>query len=186
MRWGLVLMAVAGCSYSPTANPVIDAAGTPSGDDATPATDADGVDTPPPAAFHLHVEAKIDGRSDVIIHGTSITWMHYQFAAPGRETFTNLPTMLDQVAWQPDWPDIPDAENRDCNCMSSSYTTLPTPLPTVPSTVTVTHTLGRRDTTPTAVQLPDASNDYTLIVEFTDVGLSGSDNYGADIDVVPD
>jgi len=178
-----------GCHYTAPSSSTgeVDAAVDPSDPDATPATDgASDPDAPPPPALHLYVEAKIDGRSNVIIHGTSITWHHFQFAAPGRETFTDLPTMLDQVAWQPVWPDVPDAENRDCDCDSSTYDTLPTALPAVPSTVTVTHVLGRRTTTPTAIQLPDAGNDYTLIVEFTDVGLSGSDIYGANIDVVPD
>jgi len=188
MRWAIAWVMLAGCQYSPrpATGVDIDASDDPANDDATPVNDtASGADAPAPAVFHLYVEAKIDGRSDVIIHGTSVTWMHYQFAAPGRETFTNLPTMLDQVAWQPVWPDVPDAENRDCVCMSSTYADLPTALPAVPSTVTVTHVLGRRTTTPTAIQLPDSTNNFTLIVEFTDVGLGGSDIYGANIDVVP-
>jgi hypothetical protein len=190
MRWAFACwLVVAGCKF--TAPSVGDddnvdadiAVADASIDAATGDTgNVDAIDLPKP--LHLHVEAKIDGRSNLILHGTTVQWMHYQFAAPGRETFTNLPTKLDAVDWQPVWPDIPDAENRDCSCMSSMYTTLPTPLPDTPSNVTVTHTLGRRTTTPTAIQLPTSANDYTLIVEFTDVGLGGSDIYGADIDVV--
>ena len=185
MRWAVVCCVVVGCAYRPSRVGVSDDASV--GGDV--ATVGDGsVDTPvdaPPAALHLYVEAKIDGRSNLIIQGTNVTWEHFQFAAPGRETFTNLPTMLDTVAWQPTWPDVPDAENRDCNCMSSTFTDLPVALPAVPSDVTVTHVLGRRTTTPSALQLPTSDNGYTLILEFTDVGLTGSDIYGANIDVVP-
>ena len=115
-----------------------------------------------------------------------MTWHHIQFAAPGRETFTNLPTKLDAVEWQPVWPDLPDAENRDCDCDSSAFAALPTALPGVPSTVTVTHLLGRRTTTPSVLQAPAAANNFTLILEFTDVGLSGSDIYATQVDVVPE
>lgn len=141
--------------------------------------------TTPPVPFHLYVEAKIDGRSNLIIRGKTVTWMHFQFAAPGRETFTNVPTMLDEVAWQPVWPDVPNAENRDCNCRSSTFDALPVGLPTVPSMVTVTHVKGRRTTTPSAIELPTSANDFTLVLEFSDIGLGGSDIYGANIDVVP-
>src|SRR5262245_37440174 len=82
------------------------------------------IDVPPPPNFHLHVEAWMDGRSNLIIKGTSVHWHHFQFAAPGRELFVNKPTILDTYQWFPTWPDIPDAENRDCNCDSSTYTGL--------------------------------------------------------------
>jgi hypothetical protein len=179
-----VCVIVAGCGYAPQRTALEDDAAIA---DVSSLADA-GVDADPPdppAALHLYVEAKIDGRSNLIIRGTTVTWMHFQFAAPGRETFTNVPTMLDAVAWQPVWPDVPNAENRDCNCMSSTFDALPVALPAVPSTVTVTHVKGRRTTTPSAIELPTSANNFTLVLEFTDVGLSGSDQYGANIDVVP-
>jgi hypothetical protein len=192
MRWALAAGIATGCSFTPRAAP------DPTGVDGNPtdtvqpdanvAVDAIGVDAidgPPAVPLHVRIEAKIDGRSNLVLHGTDAYWMHFQFAAPGRETFTNLPTTFDTVEWFPDWPDVPDAENRDCNCMSSTFTDLPAAVPRVPSTVTITHLLGRRTTTPSAIQMPDATNDFTLILEFTDVGLSGSDIYAAQLDVVP-
>jgi hypothetical protein len=140
------------------------------------------IDARPPS-FHLHVEAWMDGRSNLILTGTSARWHHIEFAAPGRETFVNLPTKLSGVDWFPTWPDLPDAENRDCNCDSSTYTDLPAAIPRALSTTTLTITQVRR--MPTVLQMPDATNDYTLIVELTDVGLGGSSWDIIDIDVLP-
>ena len=191
VRWVLAAGIATGCSFTPRAAP------DPTGVDGNPADTAqadgsvpidaaaDAIDAPPPIPLQVRIEAKIDGRSNLVLHGTDAYWMHFQFAAPGRETFTNLPTKFDAIEWFPDWPDVPDAENRDCNCMSSTYTGLPAAVPRVPSTVTVTHVLGRRTTTPSAIQLPDETNDFTLILEFTDVGLTGSDLYAAQLEIVP-
>jgi hypothetical protein len=38
---------------------------------------------------------------------------------------------------------------------------------------------------PSVLQMPAAANDYTLIVELTDVGASGSSWHILDIDVTP-
>jgi hypothetical protein len=140
------------------------------------------LDTPPPS-FHLHVEAWMDGRSNLIISGTSVHWHHIEYAAPGRESFVNLPTKLATTDWFPVWPDVPNAENRDCNCDSSTYAELPTAIPRVASTTKLTITQVRR--TPTVRQLPAAANDYTLIVELTDVGALGAAWHIIDIDVTP-
>jgi hypothetical protein len=189
MRWAFACLGLVACGFSPKPPPAagdddaptIDAA--EDSDAATAVVDASVIDAPP--ALHLRVEAKIDGRSNLIIRGKDVTWNHFQFAAPGRENFTNLPTKLDAFEWQPVWPDIPDAENRDCNCLSQTFTDLPVGLPAAPSTITVTHLLGRRTTTPSVLQQPTAENDFTLVLEFTDVGLTGSDIYAAQLDVVP-
>ena len=170
MRRAIACVALTGCSFAPVAalpDAALDAA----------APDA------PPVPMHLHIEADIDGRSDLILQGTTATWLHYQYAAPGREGFTNFPTTLDAVAWQPTWPDVPNAENRDCACKSSTYSALAVGVPRAPAMVTITATQARR--APTAVQKPTVFNDYTLIVEFDDVGFSGSSTYAIELDVTP-
>ena len=125
----------------------------------------------------------MDGRSNLILSGTSARWHHIEFAAPGREQFVNLPTKLGATDWFPQWPDIPDAENRDCNCDSSVFTDLPLAIPRAPSTTKLTITQVRR--MPSVLQMPSDANDYTLIVEITDVGFGGSSWDIIDIDVTP-
>jgi hypothetical protein len=134
-----------------------------------------------PANFHLHVEAWMDGRSNLIITGNQLRWHHFQYAAPGREQFVNLPTKLDAAEWYPTWPDVPNAENRDCNC-DSSTTALAAAVPRAASTTRLTVVQARR--MPSVLQMPSAANDYTLVVELTDVGSSGSAWHFIDIDVV--
>lgn len=139
------------------------------------------IDAPPPS-FHVRVEGYIDGRSHLIFNGTTVYWHHYQFAAPGREVFVNYPTRFNGVEWQPVWPDLPDAENRDCNCDSSTYETLPTAVPRLELPATVTVVATRR--APSVIQQPTQMNDFTLIVELSDLGAGGSAWNTLDIDVV--
>jgi hypothetical protein len=183
MRVGIAFLA--GCSFTPPAS------GEP-GDPAVPpdaaviAVDAPDALLPPdpPEPFALRVAADIDGRSRLVIRDRTVRWIHFQFAAPGREAGDNIPTTLGEVAWFPEWPDTPTAENRDCNgCQSNAYLELPVALPRVPSTVTLARITGNRDAT--VIEAPVASNDFTLIVELSDVGFGGSSIYTIDIDVTP-
>lgn len=125
-----------------------------------------------PAPLHLTVEAWMDGRSRLIFNGHTVKWHHYEYAAPGREQFVNKPTKLDGVDWYPTWPDIPDAENRDCDCESSTYEDLPITMPRVPTTTTLDAIQARR--APSVIEQPSETNNYTLTVELTDIGASGS------------
>ena len=47
-------------------------------------------------------------------------WFHYDWAAPGRLGGANFPTRVNDVNGYPDWPDVPDPENRFCNCQSTT------------------------------------------------------------------
>ncbi|MBS1119727.1 MAG: exported protein of unknown function [Deltaproteobacteria bacterium] len=185
MRRAIAVVVLTGCTFAPNRaleGPAADAARSDAAEPDAAEPDATQPDAPP-VALHLHIEADIDGRSDLILKGTTVTWMHHQFAAPGRQGFTDFPTKLDAALWLPTWPDVPDAENRDCECMSSTFAALPVGVPRAPATVTITPSQARG--APTAVQLPSASNDYTLIVELDDVGFGGSSNYVIEVDVVP-
>lgn len=113
----------------------------------------------------LLVGAYIDGVSYLVIHGNQAHWYHEAFAAPGRHLFVDYPTFFMNKAWYPAWPDLPDAENRDCNCDSSTYTGVPA-LAAVEQTVTLSVITARNGAS--IYQQPTASNDYTLIVLFDD------------------
>jgi len=103
-------------------------------------------------------------------------------AARQRATRSWSSTKLDAYDWYPTWPDVPDAENRECNCDSSTYGGLPIAIPRAPSTASLTVIQARKPQT--ILQAPSEANNYTLIVEVTDVGFSGSSWVIIDIDVV--
>ncbi len=176
--WRLCLLGLAACSFTH---------GTwhDTGDGDVPADAAQVVaDASPPDApqnFALRVSAYVDGRSRLRFRGTTVQWEHLEFAAPGREQGATTPTKLGTVDWQPVWPDVPTAENRDCNCKSSVYTELPVGIPRAPSTAALTAVQARK--MPSIVQQPSADNDYTLVVELTDLGFSGSSTNIVDIAV---
>ena len=131
----------------------------------------------------VRVDALVDGRSQLVLRGATAQWFHLDYAAPGREQFVNVPTVINGVEWFPVWPDIPDAENRNCGCHSSVFTEVDPPLPLTPFTPSLRVIQGRHLTS--IVQLPNAGNDFTLIIEFDDNPPSGSDHYIAEIDFSP-
>ncbi|NVB84815.1 MAG: hypothetical protein HOV81_40975 [Kofleriaceae bacterium] len=165
--WRLCVLWLAGCSFS-------HGQWQPVGDDDADAQQVVADAAPPdaPSSFVLRVQAWVDGRSRLTFHGTTVQWEHFQFAAPGREAGVNIATKLGEVDWFPMWPDVPTAENRDCNCKSSVYTDLPVGIPRAPSTTTLTAVMSRKP--PTVIQEPAEANDYTLVVELSDLGFGGS------------
>lgn len=80
------------------------------------------------AAYAAHrgvslIEAYIDGRSELQLTGYGsqlMRWEHFDWAAPGRLNGVFFPTRVGAQTWYPDWPDVPDSENRDCHCYSST------------------------------------------------------------------
>ncbi len=123
----------------------------------------------------------MDGRSHLVFQGSSVHWHHYDYAAPGREQFVDKPTLFNDVPWLPTWPDEPDAENRFCDCDSSTYATLPISVPTHPTTTALTPISVRAQ--PSVIQQPSADNNWTLIVELTDLGSGGSFSDVVDITI---
>lgn len=128
----------------------------------------------------LKVRAYIDGRSQLVLRGNEIYWHHLDFAAPGRhfDAEVNQPTYLNQVKWFPIWPDAPDRENRDCNCDSSSYQSVPS-LVQADKMVQMDVVQGRGEVS--ILQQPSAANDYALIIELDDNPLSGPAWYEFDL-----
>jgi len=132
----------------------------------------------------IRIEAEIDGRSRLILSGETAQWHHLDYAAPGRlDSETNdcpndpppLPTIINGDEWYPVWPDVPDAENRNCDCTSDVYEGLGRRLPQTEMTP-VLNTIQYR-WRPAIVQYPNASNGYTTIIEFDDNGFTCAADY---------
>lgn len=130
---------------------------------------------PPPPTQTIRVEADIDGRSQLILRRNTAQWHHLNAAAPGRVFDANKPTIIDGVEWFPEWPDEPDAENRGCDCLSDVFAGVDPALPD--SEVSVNLNLIQSRVSTSIVQLPGEANDFTLIVEFDDIGASASATY---------
>jgi hypothetical protein len=117
------------------------------------------------------------------LRGDTAQWHHFDFAAPGRQLFTNFPTTINNADWYPNWPDVPDAENRDCNCFSDAFAGVVPPLPAQPMEIDLQILSVVRDIpeepagTVTIVQFPAPENNFTVIVEFDDNAPGGSAFY---------
>jgi hypothetical protein len=124
----------------------------------------------------LTVRAYVDGRSQLIIKGDKLFWRHLDFAAPGRhfDAKVSQPTYLNQVGWEPDWPNAPDSENRDCHCNSSTYKGIPY-LANTDQLVRLQVVQARGKVF--ILQQPNATTNYTLIIELDDNPLMGPDWY---------
>ena len=128
----------------------------------------------------IRVQAWVDGRSQLILQGDTARWHHFDFAAPGRE-FANEPTTIDGVDWFPTWPDVPDVQNRDCNCDSDTFTGVNPPVPQAAAVVSLIPVQARGPMS--IVQSPTSGNEYTLIVQFNDNAPPGAAWYIVDINV---
>ena len=135
-----------------------------------------------PAPFSLNIRAYIDGYSQLVIQGSNVTWHHIGAAAPGRLDFANEPTYLYGTAWYPTWPDIPDAENRDCNCDSSTFPGLAPALPD--NQRFALGVIEGRDSVFISQQ-PTAGNGYILIVDFNDKPSDGAAWYEVELVIEP-
>lgn len=142
--------------------------------------------TPPTSTgpHSIRVQAWIDGQSRLILDDDTATWQHFDFAAPGRLDcdigFPHEPTQLDGSAWFPDWPDVPDCENRDCGgCLSSTFVGLANALPNQDFTAAlILHDVRG----PTGiVEFPDASNGWRVVIEFDDNAIGGEYLYDVEL-----
>lgn len=184
----ILLVFVAGCSFDTSGGAAVDEA--PGGriDAAPPSDAAVRVDAGPPdaalpdAAFDmqtLRVVALIDGRSRITIRRDTAQWRHLDFAAPGRHEGATEPTVVGGTEWLPQWPDVPDVENRNCNCDSDVLTGVSPALPGVEQVVELIEVDTRADVD--IVQQPRLSNDFALIVEIDDRGPRGSFTFVFDL-----
>ena len=109
----------------------------------------------------------------MIVKGNTARWYHISANAPGRH-YADLPTVLNGVEWNPTWPDVPDARNRDCKCHSSTYTGVPA-LWAGNQVVLLTVVQARSKVR--IAQQPNSGNGYMLVVEFNDDAPPGADWY---------
>ena len=131
----------------------------------------------------LNIRTYIDGRSQLIIMDNALYWHHLAFDAPGRWEFAEVsrPTYLNQVDWEPTWPDIPDSTNDFCNCNSSLYRGIPN-LARTNQRVWLDIVQGRGRVFVT--QHPNADNGYTLIVELDDNTFEGAAWYDINLNYI--
>jgi hypothetical protein len=126
------------------------------------------------------VTALIDVADLLVIQGSEVQWHHPGSGATvGRHSGGNVATTisstldeitnLDDFAWIPTWPEDPPAEIR--YDAYSSVDDLTPALPSVNMAVDVSVLSGRGSAS--IQQFPDATNGWTLIVQFAD-GASGA------------
>jgi hypothetical protein len=133
----------------------------------------------------LNIRAYLDGRSELIIQGDVLYWHHLDFDAPGRWELGEVqqPTYLNQTAWEPAWPDIPDATNDSCNCNSSTAVGVPS-LARTEQRAWLDIVQGRGRVS--VVQQPGAENDYTLVLELDDNAMLGAEWYEVNLNYIVD
>lgn len=127
----------------------------------------------------LRIEALIDGHSQLVLKGNTAEWRQMEWAAPGRWEGRHEPTRINGLAWLPAWPDVPDSENRDCNCSSDVYSGISPALPAIAADLAL-RSIQARDSVSIA-QYPAADNGFTTIVDFYD-GWGGAEWYIVELD----
>jgi hypothetical protein len=171
--WMMVVLVSLGCS---TASSSPEESGFPDAGppiDARPRIDGSSTIDAAPEAVTLEVRATIDGTSRLILGGNVAQWEHMLHVAPGRLNGSTMPTQLIGVDWFPAWPDQPTAENRDCECVSTTFTQMSPPIPRSPMEITITR-VQTRDTVQ-IIQSPGPLNGYTTIIEFDDDALGDAE-----------
>lgn len=123
----------------------------------------------------ITIEALIDGRSWLILQRNTAQWYHLDFAAPGRHEFVNVPTMINGEEWFPVWPDVPDAENRDCQCYSSVFKGIKPGVQRNKLPVEIEVLEGRGAVS--IVEYPSKENKNALVIEFDDNPYGGAVTY---------
>ena len=127
----------------------------------------------------ITVEALIDGRSRLILRKNTAQWYQLDFAAPGRHEFVNIPTVINGQEWFPIWPDVPDAENRDCHCYPSVFKGVKPVLHPNKPPLEINVLQGRG--TVSIAEDPSKANKSALVVEFDDDPYGGPAMYQIEI-----
>jgi hypothetical protein len=131
----------------------------------------------------INIRAKIDGRSRLILRGSTAQWEHLDFAAPGRLFGSNLPTRINGASWFPVWPDIPDSDNRFCACLSDLFTSVTPGIPQTSAEVTLDVVEGRSRIE--IIEVPRPDNGFRLVVEFDDNAFGADAFYEVNLQIAP-
>ena len=108
--------------------------------------------TIPPKTLNIMVTSVND---QLFIKAGSLYWYHIGGGVP-------YGIYINRHSWSPGWPDV-QANLTDCHCNSSSYTNIPS---LSRQEQTVSMEIVRAKGVVRIIQQPDASNDYTLVIEF--------------------
>ena len=133
------------------------------------------------SAYTYTFRAYIDGESELLIRGNTVQWHNLQWDVPGitsddgGQTY-NYPTTIttvdmETVDWYPLW-----AGGTDGVQYSDIYDGLNQSLPS-DGPITLTVIEQREEGMVSIFQMPDISNNYTLIVNFDDAVPSGATWY---------
>ncbi len=117
---------------------------------------------PDKQSLPLSVRAEIDGRSQLRIQGSRVSWRHFEWEAPGMWG-DDQPTFLNGAEWWPFWE---EDENAFCNCDSRADELLSVPLKSDGTAIQLQVVSGRGSVT--IVEQPTAANQFTAAIEFND------------------
>src|SRR5205085_5476199 len=95
----------------------------------------------------LRIRVGIDGQSYFLWSGKQAHWHQQTYAAPARHPDTPLPLELNQIVFNPTWPDVPDSQNYTCDCDSSTMTVPSPALPARAQTVSLQVVAARKSIT---------------------------------------
>ena len=132
----------------------------------------------------IDIQAHIDGSDILIINDNTFRWHHLAWAAVGRHSGRNDPTIIstsfngiaqmNSVSWIPTWSAPPPNEIRSAE-FSSIYSSLSPSIPNREMTVSLERIQVRSNVD--ISQQPTSENGYQIGVTFDDSGLGGSTDY---------
>jgi hypothetical protein len=145
-------------------------------------------------AIVYHIQAYVGGRSELMIRGSTLQWHHLKGTAPGLErqfwnpgSEANAPTLIESfasnltasagpvISWVPTgWP-ARLGNGTHPESYSSVFDGLTPVLPLARGCMRVEKLWG--DGKVSVVQHPDASNDFTAVVRFDDLGMKRPHGY---------
>ena len=131
---------------------------------------------PEPTEIVYEIGGHFDASDCLVIRGETLQWRHVAGGiAAGRHnkpdetaisSTSNGSNVMERVSWLPSWPQ-PQPGLIRLEAVSSMYHGLNPPLPRGPVAVQTALLEGRGSLS--VVQLPNAANDFTLIVRFADI-----------------
>ncbi len=124
----------------------------------------------------IEISAFIDGKSELIIEDSTMYWHHSAFAAPGRWSNNDHPTIVNGVSWQPTWPLA--GRNDFCDCESSSITGILPPLSGL-TDISLNIASGRGPVS--LLEAPSPLNGHRMEIEFDDYYYGGATWYNIEI-----
>ncbi|WP_101756686.1 PEP-CTERM sorting domain-containing protein [Oceanicoccus sp. KOV_DT_Chl] len=124
----------------------------------------------------IQVSAFIDGKSELIIEDDTMFWHHSAFAAPGRWSDNDYPTIVNGINWQPIWPQ--EGRNDFCNCESSSISGL---FPALSSLRDISLNLISGRGPASLIEAPTDLNGHRMEIEFDDYLYGGAAWYDIEI-----